>query len=152
LERLVSAVKIGGGYLDGDHRRGWAAAWLAAGKASERRFSIEIVCSEDGCFDTLICQGSPEPLGYPAGLVIGRLSAGDLRGTNPANPADRHNAVMLEAWDLLHPAANRPVKRPAPARQGWRAKRSKPQQRQQPDGSVGIAEVQGQDRTGSAAR
>jgi hypothetical protein len=28
------------------------------------------------------------------------LSSGDLRGTNPANAADRHNAVMLEAWRL----------------------------------------------------
>ena len=93
-----------------------------------------------------------DPLGYRAGLAVDRLSAGDLRGTNPANPADRHNAVMLEAWDLLSPTANRPAKRPVPARQGRRAKRSKPQQRQQPDGSVGIAEVQRQDRTASTAR
>jgi hypothetical protein len=28
---------------------------------------------------------------------IATLSSGDLRGTNPANSADRHNAVMLEA-------------------------------------------------------
>ncbi len=102
--------------------------------------------------DNLIRQCSPDPLGYPAGPEIGRLSAGDLRGTNPANPAGRHNAVMLEAWDLLHPAVNRPVKRPVPARQGQRANGSKVQQRQQPDGSVGIAEVQRQDRTASAAR
>jgi len=101
--------------------------------------------------DNLIRQCSPDPLGYPAGPEIGRLSAGDLRGTNPANPADRHNAVMLEAWDLLHPAVNRPVKRPVPARQGQRANGSKTQH-QQPDGSVGIAEVQRQDRTASAAR
>ena len=97
--------------------------------------------------DTLIRQCSPDPLGYPAEPVIGRLSAGDLRGTNPANPADRHNAVMMEAWDLLHPAARRPSKQPAPTRQGRRAKRSGPQQRQQPNGSVGIAEVQKQDGT-----
>ncbi len=100
----------------------------------------------------LIRQGFPDPLGYPAEPETGRLSAGDLRGTNPANPAGRHNAVMLEAWDLLHPAVNRPVKRPVPARQGQRANGSKPQQHQQPDGSVGITEAQGKVRTASAAR
>ena len=31
---------------------------------------------------------------------IDALSFGALRGTNPANPADRHDAVMLEAWRI----------------------------------------------------
>lgn len=31
---------------------------------------------------------------------IEALSSGDLRGTNPTNAAERHNAVMLEAWRL----------------------------------------------------
>jgi hypothetical protein len=37
------------------------------------------------------------------------LSAGALRGTNPGNPADRHNALMVEAERILDDAA-----RPSP--------------------------------------
>jgi hypothetical protein len=37
-----------------------------------------------------------------------RLSSGDLRGTNPGNPADRHNAVMLEALRLRESGAHGP--------------------------------------------
>ena len=37
----------------------------------------------------------------PAGqATIDALAAGSLRGTNPANPAERHNAVMMEAWRI----------------------------------------------------
>jgi len=38
--------------------------------------------------------------GSPALDDVERLSSGDLRGTNPGNPADRHNAVILEALRL----------------------------------------------------
>ncbi len=120
-------------------RRGW-------------RFSIEVVCSIDGCFLLDACWRcggllSPLSLTVPcteflcvqcgaslakapslrmdatlsdqlmlySGIAhlafllssdvvsvrgedyIATLSSGDLRGTNPANSADRHNAVMLEA-------------------------------------------------------
>ena len=42
---------------------------------------------------------------------IDELSAGVLRGTNPANAADRHNAVMMEA-ERIRDAASRPRGRP----------------------------------------
>lgn len=140
-------------------RRGW-------------RFSLEVVCSEDGCFlidacwrcgalldplshaapcASFVCRGCGAPLAkapsvrmsetledqaavygelhrrlrwVTAGLAefrleeyIRRLSAGDLRGTNPTNAADRHCAVMLEAWALRHPPAMRP-QRPQRTTQG----------------------------------
>ncbi len=123
-------------------RRGW-------------RFSLEVVCSDDGCFlldacwrcgavldplalavpctEFLCCKCKASLARAPsirfsetltdqaklyddihrrlsdaaAGFAefrlyetIRRLSAGDLRGTNPTNAADRHTAVMLEAWEL----------------------------------------------------
>ena len=39
-------------------------------------------------------------VGIPGQDYINMLSSGDLRGTNPSNAADRHNAVMLEALRL----------------------------------------------------
>jgi hypothetical protein len=38
-----------------------------------------------------------ETISLSAQDYIATLSSGDLRGTNPANPADRHIAIMLEA-------------------------------------------------------
>jgi hypothetical protein len=46
-------------------------------------------------------------VGSPALDYVERLSSGDLRGTNPDTAADRHNAVMLEAWRLRERGANR---------------------------------------------
>ena len=43
---------------------------------------------------------SPDVIGILAEEYIDELSASDLRGTNPANPADRHNAIMEEGWRL----------------------------------------------------
>ncbi len=129
-------------------RRGW-------------RFSLEVVCSEDGCFlidacwkcgavlDPLscavpctefVCCKCSAPLAKAPSIrfsetlkdqaklyddlqrrvsdatagfaefrlhdTIRRLSAGDLRGTNPTNAADRHTAVMLEAWELRRGSIN----------------------------------------------
>jgi len=48
---------------------------------------------------------SPDIFGIFAEEYIDALSAGDLRGTNPMNPADRHNAVMQEASRLREAAA-----------------------------------------------
>ena len=39
---------------------------------------------------------SPDVIGILAEEYIDELSASDLRGTNPTNPADRHNAIMEE--------------------------------------------------------
>jgi hypothetical protein len=58
---------------------------------------------------------------------IDELSAGALRGTNPANPADRHHAVIVEAWRIRDAALRqqprtkrrRRVTGGAPARAGW---------------------------------
>ena len=61
--------------------------------------------------------------GSPALDDVERLSSGDLRGTNPGNPADRHNAVILEAlrlreWGVYGPGIRvRTIRRrPATAR------------------------------------
>ena len=134
-------------------RRGW-------------RFSIEVVCSIDGCFLLDACWRcggllSPLSLTVPcseflcvqcgaslakapslrmdatlsdqlmlySGIAhlafllssdvvsvrgedyIATLSSSDLRGTNPANSADRHNAVMLEAARWRQAVARAKIKR-----------------------------------------
>ena len=50
--------------------------------------------------DRLAYSFSPDFIGILAEDYIDALSAGDLRGTNPTNPADRHIAVILEAGRL----------------------------------------------------
>lgn len=47
---------------------------------------------------SLAFSGVPDFIGFGFLDEVERLSAGDLRGTNPKNAADRHNAVLLEAW------------------------------------------------------
>ena len=54
---------------------------------------------------------------------IATLSSGDLRGTNPANPADRHIAVMLEALrsrQVLAQATNTRTARRKARAQPWK--------------------------------
>ena len=67
---------------------------------------------------------SPDVIGILAEEYIDELSASDLRGTNPANPADRHNAITAEGWRLYGAweqaraarAAERRAPRPSVAR------------------------------------
>ena len=47
----------------------------------------------------LFCR-EPERIAPAGQATIDALAAGSLRGTNPANPAERHNAVMMEAWRI----------------------------------------------------
>ena len=55
--------------------------------------------------DHLAYAFSPDMIAVLAEDYIDALSAGDLRGTNPTNPADRHIAVILEAERLRRAAA-----------------------------------------------
>jgi hypothetical protein len=59
----------------------------------------------------------------PAQCYIETLSAGALRGTNPANAADRHNAVMLEAERLRAAARTERNERARAGRAAIRAAR-----------------------------
>jgi hypothetical protein len=55
----------------------------------------------------MLFAGESEHIMLAGQAYIDELSAGALRGTNPANPAERHHAVMVEA-DRLRDAALRP--------------------------------------------
>jgi hypothetical protein len=60
----------------------------------------ETVRDQQMLFAGLACMlfsGEPGRIMISGQAYIDELSAGALRGTNPANPADRHHAVMMEA-------------------------------------------------------
>jgi hypothetical protein len=59
---------------------------------------------------SLLIPGEPAGIATAAQAYIDELSAGALRGSNPANPADRHNAVMMAAR-RIRDAALRPQRR-----------------------------------------
>jgi len=69
---------------------------------------IETVRDQQMLFAALMCMLFPtEPSRsmMSAQAYIDDLSAGALRGTNPANPADRHHAVIVEAWRIQDAAS-----------------------------------------------
>jgi hypothetical protein len=60
----------------------------------------ETVRDQQMLFAALMCMllsTEPGRSMMSAQAYIDELSAGALRGTNPANPADRHHAVIVEA-------------------------------------------------------
>lgn len=57
----------------------------------------------------LVGWGAPDGdyIGFGEGDYVAALSSGDLRGTNPADAAARHDALMLTAYHQLHPPRTR---------------------------------------------
>jgi hypothetical protein len=49
------------------------------------------------------CELDSGYIGFREGDYVAALSSGNLHGTNPADAAARHDALMLAADDLLHP-------------------------------------------------
>ena len=71
-------------------------------KAPSIRFS-ETLEDQSRLYDELQRRVSDATAGFAEFRLhdtVRKLSVGDLRGTNPTNAADRHNAVMVEAWEL----------------------------------------------------
>lgn len=66
----------------------------------------------------LVGWGAPDGdyIGFGEGDYVAALSSGDLRGTNPADAAARHDALMLTAYHQLHPPRTRLTPPPAPPR------------------------------------
>ena len=66
----------------------------------------------------LVGWGAPDGdyIGFGEGDYVAALSSGNLRGTNPADAAARHDAVMLTAYHQLHPPRARLTPPRAPPR------------------------------------
>jgi len=74
--------------------------------------------------DCLAYSFSPDFIGNLAEDYIDALSAGELLGTNPTNPSDRHIAVKLEAGRLRQAAAQTRTVRPAGPRTRTKQRKS----------------------------
>jgi len=60
------------------------------------------------------CEAGSDPIGCRERDYIAVLSSGDLRGTNPADAAARHDALMLAADDLLRDTPTSAPRPPLP--------------------------------------
>lgn len=91
---------LAGGRPSADFRCVRCGARLSAAPALQM---AETVRDQQMLFAALLCllfPAEPDRSMMSAQAYIDERSAGALRGTNPANPADRHHAVLVEAWRI----------------------------------------------------